>query len=165
MVLPNGRLFDGPFQCLVVDGEGTTAEVRGGTMQIQRGDAAVVASGGQVVIADATIRSGEDSVHVFSGGKAELRNCTIRDYANTPPLVGTALRVESGGHAVARGNTFQYGDTGVWVASGGQCEMVGGSIRNNSVGIHAEPDAKVTATGVDLSSLETPVVGPVKKGD
>lgn len=162
VTLPSGRLFEGPFDGLLVEGIGTTATVRGGTLQTQRGDCIRVGAGGQVTVRDATFRLGDTNIHVQSGGNVELRGCAIKDFVGTGQQ---GLLVDEGGHAISEGNTYQFGHTLVHVEKNGTCSLSGDSLRNATFGIKAEPGAKVTATNVRFDTVTTPQSGTITKGD
>jgi hypothetical protein len=162
---PAGRRFDGDFVGLWVDGEGSTAQVTGGRFQVQRADNIRVGAGGDVTVTGATLTLGEHNVRVTEGGKATLKNCTLDTHqTHAPAEYGAGLKVDAGGTAVADACTFASQPTAVWVAAKGACTITGGTIRNGTTGIRADPGATVTATGHQFRDVTTEVVGIVEKG-
>lgn len=157
---PNGKRFEGSYDGLLVEGEGSKAEFQNGLIYVGAGDGVRVRSGGQVTLTGTKFRQAENSVRVESGGSAEIQGCMIQD---DQALGENGVRVDAGGQAKINNSTLQRNlGAAVWVAQGGKCEVYGSTLKTSKLGIKADPGATVVQSGNQFSELTTNIEGDVR---
>lgn len=152
-LLGAGNVITGTLDGLLVEDQGSLADVRNGNIYHQGQNGIRALSGGRVVANGLRINSAKTYVQVDAGGKVELDNCTLGE---TPGGCLTGIRVNSSGEAVVRNSSIAYFfEVGIKVASGGTCELTNCSLQNGNIGIQAEPGATLSQSGTQFRDLTT----------
>jgi hypothetical protein len=155
------RTEQGPPDGLLVEDEGSVADVRNGKIYHQGEIGLRTLFGGQVMANGLLINMARTYVQVDAGGKAEFDSCTLGE---TPGAL-TSVRVNAGGEAIIRNSSIGYFfDYGIKLLSGGKCELVNCSIHNGATGLQVELGATLSQSGTRFTDVNTEVAGVVPGG-
>lgn len=157
----DNRAEQGPPDGLLVEDEGSVANLRNGKIYHQGGIGIRALFGGHVLANGLLVNMSKSYVQVDAGGKAEFDGCTLGE----TPGAQTSVRINPGGEAIIRNSAIGYFfDYGIKVLSGGKCELINCSIHNGATGLHTEPGAILSQSGTRFTDVNTETAGSVTGG-